>query len=94
MEPSNLPEKQNDKDLELWAIAERRANFKWHFIAYCVINGFFLFRSIFDHGNINWKMPFFWGLGLAFHYVSVYQGKIDLTRQEFEKLKRDQELKR
>jgi hypothetical protein len=79
------------KDPELWDLAHRRAGFKWHLIVYLFINALLILISLIKGNRPNYWLLLWWGIGLGFHYFSVYYRKLDLTQQEYEKLLRDKE---
>lgn len=91
---SNIPE---DKDPALWEIAQKRASFKTHAIAYLLVNAFlwayWLFRFNWFPVRLHdeWPWPLWttlgWGLGLAFHFVGAYVlPKGNLVENEYQKL--------
>jgi hypothetical protein len=69
------------KDPQLWAIAKRRASFRYHLGAYIVIIGFLWAIWLFTGtdpgtGGNYYPWPIWstagWGLGLLFHYLGAY----------------------
>ncbi len=90
-----------DKDKQLWEIAQKRASFKSHLIAYLVVNTFLWITwamngSHTNHNGIPWPLwaSFGWGIGLAFHYMGAYvYPKANSVEREYEKLKKEQEHK-
>ena len=88
-----------DKDPQLWHIAQRRASFKYHLSTYIVINAFFWILWYFtdeSRTHRGWPWPVWpmlgWGIGLLFHYMGAYvYAKSNAVEREYEKLKRQQE---
>jgi hypothetical protein len=86
----------NQKDKQLWEMAEARAGFKRHLLSYVVVNLFLVgiwFFSHSNHGTRNfwpvWPM-LGWGIGLAFHYFGVYHGDaVFSAEKEYQKLKKN-----
>jgi len=90
------------RDENLWRIARKRASFRRHFYTFIIINGFFW--GIWwitvgrNSGFSGYPWPVWitltWGIGLAFNYFNAYHGSgEDLAHEEYEKLKRDREIK-
>jgi hypothetical protein len=88
-----------DRDPQLWAIAQKRASFKYHLAVYVVINIFFWVLWYFSGARIeeraNWPWPvwpmFGWGIGLVFHYLGAYVFPRDNSvEREYDKLKQKQ----
>lgn len=87
----------NEKDQELWQIAEKRVAFKRHLITYLLVNT--LLVALWFFGSINtgrdkhfWPIwPILgWGIGIVFSYVDAYgKSKLLSTQNEFEKLKKN-----
>lgn len=84
----------NERDPNLWRIAQKRASFKKSLFSYFAVNGFLWLIWLYtDHnyyGGIPWPVwPMLgWGLGLAFQYHEAYHGsKRDLAEREYEKMK-------
>ncbi len=84
-----------NKDPELWELAKKRAGFKSHLATYLIINpflwGIWWFTGAETGGNMNLPWPvwstFGWGIGLVFHYLSVYVfHKENAVDKEYEKL--------
>ncbi len=94
------------KDPMLWEIAQKRAKFKRHLVAYIIVNAFLWciwfftgnqhqsFR--FDEWDTNhypwpiWPM-LGWGIGLAFSYADAYVfPKTNSVEDEYQKLKNQQ----
>ncbi|MEO8146250.1 MAG: 2TM domain-containing protein [Bacteroidia bacterium] len=94
---------ENQKDPQLWRIAQKRASFKRHLITYAIVNAmlwciyFFSHRwSWYGHWGIPWPawVTLFWGIGLAFNYIDAYHGsETELAEREYEKLKQEREKK-
>jgi hypothetical protein len=92
-----------EKDAQLWALAKKRAAFKYHMINYLVVNAFLWALWYFAGSNnsygrqIPWPVyPMLgWGIGLCFHYVGAYvfpgQDQVEL---EYRKLVEQIEVKR
>lgn len=94
MEPSN--------DDKLWRIAKKRAGFKKSLYSYLVVNAFlwaiWWFTTGRSNGFTHYPWPIWvmlgWGVGLGFQYFEAYNGsKADLTEQEYQKLKKEQDEK-
>ena len=93
---------QKPKDEKLWRIAVARANFRRSAYSYLIINGMLWAIWWFTRGrrlgfDEGWPWPawvmLFWGIGLAFQYFKAYHGNTsDLAEQEYEKLKRRNDL--
>jgi hypothetical protein len=97
------------KDPELWELAEKRAGFKSHLVSYVIVNAFLWALWYFtgspdrelDLGTWSghhYPWPIWptlgWGIGLAFHYASVYiLPKSNAVEKEYEKLKNQQNHK-
>ena len=88
---SNTP---NNKDPQLWEIAQRRAAFKRHLLAYVVMSVFFwviwyLSGQHTGPRGIPWPVwPMLgWGLGIVFNYLGAYVRTGDgAVENEYEKL--------
>ena len=85
------------KDPQLWALAKKRAGFKSHLYSYIIVNGFLwlLWFLTTDAAQRSTHTPWpiwpliGWGIGLTFHFVSVYIFKFDeesVVQKEYEKL--------
>lgn len=83
------------KDIELWKLARKRAGFKSHRISYLIINAFlwalwaFSGNGFNDHSSFPW--PLFttigWGIGLAFHFAGTYIIiENNMAEREYQKL--------
>ena len=87
------------KDPELWELAQKRAGFKSHFIAYVIVNAFlwamwyFSGQRIYHGSAIPWPLwtTLGWGIGLAFHFAGAYIfPKGNSVEREYQKLKNKQ----
>ena len=86
----------NDKgrDHVLWGIAQRRVSFKYHLVAYIIMNEFFwilwaLTGEKNDYNGLPWAVwpTFGWGIGLFFHFLGAYVfTKQNSVEKEYEKL--------
>jgi hypothetical protein len=81
------------KDPQLWQLANKRAAFKRHLVAYLIINimlwTLWLFSGAQMHGLIPWPLwsTFGWGIGLAFHFAGAYITHYDQSvEREYNKL--------
>jgi hypothetical protein len=81
------------KDPILWEIAQRRASFKSHALAYLIVNlflwGLWFFNA--KDGKSGYPWPIWtslgWGVGLAFHFAGAYVfPKVNSVEKEYEKL--------
>lgn len=88
-----------NKDPELWKLAQKRASFKNHLAVYIVMNIFFWVVWYFTGQRystgmrIPWPLwPMFgWGIGLFFHFVEAYvYPKNNSVEREYQKLKNKQ----
>ncbi len=85
---------EQQKDEQLWQIAQARASFRKSLFTYVIVNAFltgiWLFTSPGAHFWPIWGM-LGWGIGLAFQYNHAYNSQGDLgVQQEYEKLKNKQ----
>ena len=88
---------EKERDPQLWAIAQRRASFKYHLGTYIVMNAFFWVLWYFtgqhrDNGFVPWPVwPMLgWGIGLLFHFLGAYVFPRENTAEkEYEKLTRN-----
>lgn len=88
------------RDPHLWKQAKARVGFRMHLRSYLIINaGLWLIwalTTLFSTGSLTnqiFPWPLFpmlgWGIGLAMHYVSVYNwfgNERSMTEQEYQKL--------
>lgn len=96
-----MPDGNNQKDQQLWEIAQKRASFKTHFITYVLVNAFLWILWALNGadnygGGIPWPAwsTLGWGLGVASHYFNAYvYPKSNSVEREYEKLKKEQEQK-
>ena len=82
------------KDPQLWALAQRRASFKSHFVIYLIMVVFFWVLWYLTGGRTYnsglpwpvWPMAG-WGIGVAFHYIGAYAApRQNAAEKEYEKL--------
>lgn len=93
-----IPDANNEKDQELWEIAQKRAAFKQHFISYLVVNSFLwvlwaINRSNDDGSGVPWPVwsTLGWGIGIVFSYMGAYvYPKSNSAEREYEKLRNKQ----
>jgi hypothetical protein len=85
---------ESEKDKQLWKIAKRRVEFKWHLGAYIIVNAMlwaiWYFSGEREQDEFPWPVwcTFGWGIGLAFDFLGTYWGtKHDSIEREYEKLK-------
>lgn len=90
------------RDPHLWKQAKARVGFRMHLRSYLIINaGLWLIWAFsafagdaqFNNQHVPWPLfPMLgWGIGLAMHYVSVYNffgNERNMTEQEYQKLLR------
>ncbi len=81
------------KDPVLWEIAQRRASFKSHALAYLIVNlllwGLWFFNSKSYNNVYPWPIwtTLGWGIGLGFHFAGAYVfPKANSVEKEYEKL--------
>ena len=74
-----ISDSNNEKDKQLWEIAQKRASFKRHLMTYIVVNIFmWAVWAMTGSHRYNSGMPWplwstlGWGIGLAFHYFGAY----------------------
>lgn len=93
-------ETNQERDAQLWKMAQKRASFKKHLATYFIMNAFFWALWFFGGGtqedHHGWPWPIWpmlgWGIGIAFNYVSAYHDdKMSSTEKEYEKLKKEKE---
>lgn len=86
----------NDKDPELWEIAQKRVSFRSHLTVYIIMNLFFWIIWFFSGqkttGGNGLPWPVWpgvgWGIGLVFHYLGAYVNpKNNSVEREYQKLK-------
>lgn len=91
-----------EKDPALWKAAQKRAAFKYHVLIYFIFNMLFWvmwyigLREGTINGPMNLEEPFdipwpvwpmaLWGIGLLFHYLSVYRSNTRWAEKEYKKL--------
>lgn len=95
-------ESQQPRDEQLWKLARKRAGFKRSLITYILINAFlwmvWYFKTGRDTGWYGFPWPMWvllgWGIGIAFQFFDAYGGgKDDAVEKEYEKLRREKEIK-
>jgi ABC-type transport system involved in multi-copper enzyme maturation permease subunit len=88
-----------NRDEELWELAEARVGFKRHLSIYLIVNAivwslwFFTGSKAIIYGELllPWPvwMTFGWGIGITFHFIGVYiNNTFSAVDREYEKLKR------
>lgn len=90
-----IPDANEEKDKQLWELAQKRASFKRHLVTYILVNGFLwiiwlLTAGRNDYNGIPWPVwsTFGWGIGIASHYFSAYVNPPgNSVQKEYEKLK-------
>jgi hypothetical protein len=87
---------EQQKDDELWQMAKARVGFRWSFASYFIVNAMLVVIWFFTSGTGSYFWPIWcmmgWGVGIAFQYFQAYHGnKFSNTREEYEKLKREQQ---
>jgi hypothetical protein len=85
------------RDQELWKMAKLRVAFKWSLASYIIVNTFLIGIWFFAEGETAYFWPIWpimgWGIGIGFQYFNAYHGnKFISTEEEYEKLKRKQNL--
>jgi hypothetical protein len=93
-----MPDGNEEKDKQLWEIAQRRASFKRHLISYVFVNAFlWIFWAINSAkhygGGIPWPVwsTLGWGIGIVSHYLGAYvYSEANSVQREYEKLKQKQ----
>lgn len=89
----------NNKEEQLWKIAEKRAKFKRHAVSYFAVNAMFTaiwFVTSMQSGTLHYFWPIWcmlgWGIGLFFSFIDAYSGKNFFSADiEYEKLKKQQQ---
>ncbi len=80
----------NQKDMELWYSAKKRAGFKWSLLSYIIIHLLFVGFWFFGDQSYFWPMwsMLGWGIGLVFQYFKAYHATgIFSAEKEYNKLK-------
>ena len=85
------------RDPELWAVAQRRVSFKYHLVTYLIMNGFFWLIWAFtgqhkEHNGLPWAIwpGIGWGIGLLFHFFGAYVfPKENSVEREYDKIVRN-----
>jgi hypothetical protein len=93
-----IPDSNEEKDKQLWEIAQKRASFKSHLITYVLVNTFLwilwaINGAKFYSGGIPWPVwpTLGWGIGIVSHYLGAYvYPKSNSVEREYEKLKEQQ----
>lgn len=83
-----------NKDPQLWQLAQRRASFKGHLAMYLIVISFLWLLWFFSGSNQNgqgfpWPVwpTLGWGIGLAFHYIGAFVHiRQHHVEKEYEKL--------
>jgi hypothetical protein len=86
---------EQQRDEELWQTAKARVGFRWGLASYVIVNAMLVAIWYLRPGHHQHFWPIWpimgWGVGLAFQYFNAYHGNCYTnTRQEYEKLKREQ----
>ncbi len=94
-----IPDAGEQKDKQLWEIAEKRASFKSHFIIYLLVNVFLWILWLLNEDKLNVGIPWpvwttlGWGIGITSHYLGAYvYPKSNSVEREYEKLKKEHQL--
>lgn len=76
------------------AIVAEKKGFYRHFTAFVLVNLFLLVSNLFS-GDIfdSIQMTFFWGIGLAFHYVKVF-GPVGNFGKDWEEREIEREMRK
>lgn len=93
-----MPDSNEEKDKQLWEIAQKRASFKTHLISYLLVNTFlwilwFITGAKTSYRGIPWALwpTLGWGIGIVSHYFGAYvYPKANSVEREYEKLKQQQ----
>ena len=93
-----IPDANEEKDKQLWEIAQKRASFKTHLVTYVLVNGFLWTLWALTGGRsygtgIPWPVwsTLGWGIGIVSHYFGAYvYPKNNSVQREYEKLKNQQ----
>ena len=88
------------KDPALWEIAQKRASFKRHLLAYIIVNAFLWAMWLIKGNNFHsgawndyqYPWPIWttlgWGIGIAFHFTGAYIfPQTNSVEREYQKLK-------
>ena len=71
-------------------IAEARYSFRWHFLAYIIVNPALVGLWYYTSASFFWPIfPIvFWGIGLTAHYLGAYRGGLgrDWVEKETDKI--------
>ena len=86
----------NNKDQQLWQMAQKRASFKEELGTYLIVNAFFWCIWFFTSGG-EWEWqpwPVWttlgWGIGIAWSYFDAYHSDNHMqAEKEYEKLKNE-----
>jgi hypothetical protein len=81
-----------ERDEALWAIARKRASFKWSLTSYILVNSMLVAIWYLTSGADSYFWPVWsiigWGFGVALHYFEAYHShKVFSVQKEYEKLK-------
>ncbi len=84
-----------EKDENLWRIAQKRAKFKKHLVVYLVMNAFFWciwYITSGRNGSDQFPWPIWpllgWGIGVTLQYFEAYHTEIGWSAEkEYDKLK-------
>lgn len=101
MSNENFQSEKTNEDRLLWEIAQKRASFKSHLVAYVLVVGilwgiWFIthrFYNYTDHSILPWPSwtTIGWGIGLALHFVWAYVfPNASSAEREYQKLKSKQ----
>lgn len=83
---------EEQKDQQLWELAQARAAFRKHIFTYALLNGFLVAIWLFTSGPRSHFWPIWsimgWGIALAFQYNNAYNGNQETdVQREYNKLK-------
>lgn len=83
------------KDMNTWYTAKKRAGFKWSLLTYVVINIFFVILWLLGDRAYFWPIWCMagWGIGIIFQYFNAYHRSkkgIFSIDKEYENLKNEQ----
>jgi len=83
-----------DRDPQLWQLAQRRAAFKRHLASYVTVNIFLWLIWLFTNGNRHYGLPWpiwptlGWGIAIVLQYINAYMGTgYGSAEKEYETLK-------